>query len=54
LQGISVDDLIDLTPALRAEALEIVKGYRLGPLFNSPMVSGQGGLEATIGEACPG
>jgi quinoprotein glucose dehydrogenase len=28
-----VDDLIDFTPALRAEALEIVKGWRLGPLY---------------------
>jgi quinoprotein glucose dehydrogenase len=32
-QGIRVDDLIDFTPELRAEALEIVKGWRLGPLY---------------------
>jgi quinoprotein glucose dehydrogenase len=32
-QGVTVDDLIDFTPALRAEALEIVKGWRLGPLY---------------------
>ena len=32
-QGVSVDDLIDFTPALRARALEAVKGLRLGALF---------------------
>jgi len=32
-QGITVDDLIDFTPELRREALEIVKEYRLGPLY---------------------
>jgi len=32
-QGVSVDDLIDFTPELRAQALEIVKSYRIGPLF---------------------
>ena len=38
MQGITEDDLIDFTPELRAEALEIVKEYRLGPLFNPPAV----------------
>lgn len=33
-QGITEEDLIDFTPALRAEALDLVKRYRLGPLFN--------------------
>ncbi|HET7038829.1 MAG TPA: hypothetical protein VFH97_03015, partial [Gemmatimonadales bacterium] len=32
-QGVTVDDLIDFTPELRAEALELVKGWRLGPLY---------------------
>ena len=32
-QGVSEDDLIDFTPELRAEALEMIKPYRLGPLF---------------------
>ncbi len=36
LQGITTDDLIDITPQLRAEALEIVAQYRLGPLFTPP------------------
>ena len=37
LQGITEDDLIDFTPELRQEALEIAAEYRLGPLFNPPM-----------------
>jgi len=32
-QGVTIDDLIDFTPALRAEAIEAVKPLRLGPLF---------------------
>jgi quinoprotein glucose dehydrogenase len=35
-QGIREDDLIDFTPELRAEALEIVENYRLGPLYTPP------------------
>jgi quinoprotein glucose dehydrogenase len=32
-QGVTVDDLIDFTPQLRAQALEAIKAFRLGPLF---------------------
>lgn len=35
-QGITEDDLIDFTPALRAEALEAVESLVLGPLFTPP------------------
>ena len=35
-QGVSEDDVIDFTPELRAEALEILKNYRIGPLFTPP------------------
>jgi quinoprotein glucose dehydrogenase len=38
-QGVSVDDLIDFTPALRAEAVELIKRYKIGPLFTPPVVS---------------
>lgn len=41
-QGVSVDDLIDFTPALRAEAIELVKQYRIGPMFTPPSVRGEG------------
>jgi len=40
-QGIAVDDLIDFTPELRAEAIEIVNDRaRLGPLFSPPVLRG--------------
>jgi quinoprotein glucose dehydrogenase len=33
-QGITENDLIDFTPALRAEGLRIARQYRMGPLFS--------------------
>jgi len=47
-QGITVDDLIDFTPALRAEALAISKHYRLGPIFTPPVLSNPEGPIATL------
>src|SRR5262249_21967086 len=41
-QGGSVDDLIDFTPELRAEALQIVKKYVYGPVFTPPSLVGAG------------
>jgi quinoprotein glucose dehydrogenase len=38
LQGSVEDNLIDFTPELRAEALEILKRYTSGPLFTPPSV----------------
>ncbi|MCH7958654.1 MAG: PQQ-binding-like beta-propeller repeat protein [Candidatus Hydrogenedentes bacterium] len=40
-QGTSVDQLIDFTPELREQALEIVKGYELGPLFTPQVLDSQ-------------
>ena len=37
-QGITVNDLIDFTPELRAEAIEILGGYVFGPMFTPPSV----------------
>jgi len=39
LQGIGIDDLIDFTPELRAEAVKVVSRYKIGPLFTPPPVS---------------
>ena len=36
LHGISVDDLIDFSPALRDEARRAIEGYRIGPVFSPP------------------
>jgi quinoprotein glucose dehydrogenase len=41
-QGVSIDDLIDFTPELRAEAIEITKLYVTGPLFTPPSVKSDG------------
>ena len=38
-QGVTENDLIDLTPELKAEALEVVKRYKMGPLFTPPVAS---------------
>ncbi|HTH02022.1 MAG TPA: PQQ-binding-like beta-propeller repeat protein [Vicinamibacterales bacterium] len=47
-QGVSVDDLIDFTPALRAQALELIKRYKIGPLYTPPSLSNVDGPLATI------
>ncbi len=45
-QGISVDDLIDFTPELRARAEEAIAPYRIGPLYTPPSVAS---FEGTLG-----
>ena len=37
-QGATVENLIDFTPELRQEALEIVSRYTMGPMFTPPTV----------------
>jgi|TARA_B100002003_G_scaffold174385_1_gene162240 quinoprotein glucose dehydrogenase len=39
-QGITVDDLIDFTPELRAEALELVERAQLASIFTPPTAGG--------------
>ena len=52
MQGLTEDDLIDFTPELRAEALEITRNYRLGPIFNPPIQRGHpSGLRSFV--SCP-
>ena len=41
-QGLQPDDLIDFTPQLKAEALEIIKNYVTGPLYMPPSIRGDG------------
>jgi len=54
LQGISVNDLIDWTPQLRAEAVQLVSKYKLGPMFTPPVVSSFDGPLATLTAATAG
>jgi quinoprotein glucose dehydrogenase len=47
-QGVSLDDLIDLTPELKAEAVKMAAEYRIGPLFTPQIVAGSGGLKGML------
>jgi quinoprotein glucose dehydrogenase len=47
-QGVGTDDLIDFTPALRAEALDVIKRYHIGPLYTPPAFSNVDGPLATL------
>lgn len=47
-QGVTEDDLIDFTPAIKAEALRIASQLKLGPLYTPAIVSGTGGKLGTL------
>jgi glucose dehydrogenase len=42
-QAVTVDELIDFTPALRSQALQVTEAFKMGPMFNPPVVSRAGG-----------
>jgi len=50
-QGVTIDDLIDFTPELRAEAVTLVSKYKIGPMFTPPVVSKVDGPVATLMQA---
>jgi quinoprotein glucose dehydrogenase len=54
--GVSLDDLIDFTPALHEEALELVSKYHIGPVFTPAVLSKPEGPLAslTLGPAAGG
>jgi quinoprotein glucose dehydrogenase len=47
-QGITEDDLMDLTPELKAEAVKIASEYTMGPLFTPPTLLGEGGKKGAF------
>jgi quinoprotein glucose dehydrogenase len=48
-QGLTVDDLADFTPEVRARAIEAVKGFRLGAMYQPPsLAAGPDGTKGTI------
>jgi quinoprotein glucose dehydrogenase len=53
-QGSSIDDLIDFTPELRAQAIELSKRYKMGPIFTPPVVSTWPSPLGTLGMATAG
>ena len=48
LNGSKVDDLIDFTPELREQAIQLVSKYKMGPVFTPPVVSKPGGPLGTL------
>ena len=47
-QGVTVDDLVDFTPEIRAMAVEVVEEFKLGPLYTPPSLPVAGGTQGTI------
>lgn len=47
-QGTTIADLIDFTPELREQALEIASWHKLGPIFTPPVVSNIDGPLGTL------
>jgi quinoprotein glucose dehydrogenase len=50
--GFSADDVIDFTPELKAQGLQLISKYKLGPLFTPPVVSKAGGPLGTLDLGC--
>jgi quinoprotein glucose dehydrogenase len=47
-QGITTNDLIDFTPALRAEAVKLVANWKIGPIYTPPVLSTDNGPLGTL------
>ncbi len=47
-QGLLLEELIDFTPEIHREALEIASQYRTGPIFTPPIVQEEDGLLGTL------
>jgi quinoprotein glucose dehydrogenase len=47
-QGVAIDDLIDFTPALRAEAVEAVAKHRIGPIYTPAVPFDPNGPVSTL------
>ncbi|HWE50531.1 MAG TPA: hypothetical protein VG273_12105, partial [Bryobacteraceae bacterium] len=47
-QGVTLNDLVDFTPELHAQAEKVVSQYRLGPMYTPPALSKVGGPLATL------
>jgi quinoprotein glucose dehydrogenase len=50
-QGSSIEDLIDFTPELRAEAVKIAARYKMGPVFTPPVEAKPEGPLGTLAMA---
>ena len=50
-QGFTEADVVDFTPQIRARALDIVRQYRLGPIYTPPSLQGTVVMPGAIGGA---
>jgi quinoprotein glucose dehydrogenase len=50
-QGVTVDDLADFTPEIRAAAQKAIQGYKIGPLFTPPSLEGTVSRPGSVGGA---
>ncbi|MBC8090066.1 MAG: pyrroloquinoline quinone-dependent dehydrogenase [Phycisphaerae bacterium] len=46
--GVTLDDILDFTPALKEQGVAIASRFKLGPIFTPPAVSKPGGPLATL------
>lgn len=46
--GVTEDDLVDFTPAIKAEALRIASQFKLGPIYTPPILPGTDGKLGTL------
>jgi len=47
-QGFLPDDVLDLTPELKAEALKVVSQFKIGPLYTPPITRGEDGKQGLL------
>src|SRR3989441_7947731 len=48
-QGVNPDNIIDFTPALKQTALQLLEGYKIGPIFTPPpAATGPGGSKGLV------
>ncbi len=47
-QGVTLDDLNDLTPELKAEAVRMASEYKYGPIYTPQIVAGTNGLKGML------
>jgi quinoprotein glucose dehydrogenase len=53
-QGVSIDDLVDFTPEIRALAEKAVKNFRIGSLYTPPSLVVPGGTQGTLARPSAG
>ena len=53
-QGVTIDDLVDFTPEIRAMAVEAVSDFTIGPLFTPLQRPIEGGTRGTVMRPPPG